>query len=140
MKTHLSRSLFSLKVNFACGQVYLRPHSSYLNSYAYASSFPLEIIFPQMFLQNKVLQYMIDYSFHDETTLAERAEELGKRAMELGLIPSFVIRYFSDTWQFYIPHENESDPLTPEEAYLQLKKLVELSDLEASEESKAIRH
>ncbi len=72
---------------------------------------------------------MSNYPFHNEITLAERAEELGKRAMKLGLIPSFVVRHFPDSRQFYIPHENQSDPLTPEEAYLQLKKLVELSGL-----------
>ena len=71
---------------------------------------------------------MSDRQFHDETSLAEQAEDLGKRAMKLGLIPSFVVRHFPDSWQFYIPNENESAPLTPEEAYLQLKKLVETSD------------
>ena len=65
--------------------------------------------------------------FKDEITLAEQAEELGKRAMKLGLIPSFVVRHFPDSWQFHIPNENQCDPLTPEEAYLKLKKLVESS-------------
>jgi hypothetical protein len=32
--------------------------------------------------------------FHDEFTLSETAVKLGKRAMDLGLIPSFVVRYF----------------------------------------------
>jgi hypothetical protein len=45
----------------------------------------------------------------------------------LGLIPSFVVRYFPDNRQYYIPNEKESEPLTPEEAYMQLKKLVEQS-------------
>ncbi|MBV9389801.1 MAG: hypothetical protein JOZ78_25540 [Chroococcidiopsidaceae cyanobacterium CP_BM_ER_R8_30] len=70
---------------------------------------------------------MTDHQFHDELTLAEQAEELGRRAMKLGLIPSFVVRHFPDSWQFYIPNETESEPLTPEEAYFQLKKLVESS-------------
>lgn len=68
---------------------------------------------------------MTKYQFHDEISLAETAEELGKKAMLLGLIPSFVVRFFPDSRQFYIPNENESEPLTPEEAYLRLKKLVE---------------
>ncbi|MBD1923872.1 hypothetical protein H6F77_22800 [Microcoleus sp. FACHB-831] len=68
---------------------------------------------------------MPKYQFHDEISLAETAEELGKKAMSLGLIPSFVVRFFPDSRQFYIPNENESEPLTPEEAYLRLKKLVE---------------
>lgn len=68
---------------------------------------------------------MTKYQFHDELSLAETAEELGKKAMSLGLIPSFVVRLFPDSRQFYIPNENESEPLTPEEAYLRLKKLVE---------------
>lgn len=68
---------------------------------------------------------MNEPQFHDEMSLSEAAEMYGKRAMQLGLIPSFVVRYFPDSQQFYIPNENESDPLTPEEAYMRLKKLVE---------------
>ncbi|HEY9690707.1 MAG TPA: hypothetical protein V6D15_00710 [Oculatellaceae cyanobacterium] len=70
---------------------------------------------------------MTNYEFHDELSLAETAEKLGKEAMKLGLIPSFVVRFFPDSSQFYIPNEKESEPLTPEEAYLQLKRLVEKS-------------
>lgn len=70
---------------------------------------------------------MSDPQFRDEITLAERAEELGRQAMKSGLIPSFVVRHFPDSWQFYIPNETESEPLTPEEAYLRLKKLIETS-------------
>lgn len=70
---------------------------------------------------------MSGYKFHDEYTLAETAEELAKKAMKLGLIPSFVVRFFPDSREYYIPDENQSDPLTPEEAYLRLKKLVEES-------------
>jgi hypothetical protein len=66
--------------------------------------------------------------FHDEFTLTETAAKLGKKAMDLGLIPSFVVRYYTDSQQFYIPDENQSEPLTPEQAYLRLKKLVEQSD------------
>jgi len=47
--------------------------------------------------------------------------------MDLGLIPSFVVRYFPDSQQFYIPDEKEGEPLSPEQAYLRLKKLVEQS-------------
>jgi hypothetical protein len=70
---------------------------------------------------------MNTYQFHDEYTLAQTAETLGKKALELGLIPSFVVRYFPDNRQYYIPNEKESEPLTPEEAYMRLKKLVEQS-------------
>ncbi len=70
---------------------------------------------------------MSKYEFHDEASLSEAAEALGKKAMQLGLIPSFVIRYFPDSRQFYIPNENESEPLTPEQAYLRLKKIIEKS-------------
>jgi hypothetical protein len=47
--------------------------------------------------------------------------------MDSGLIASFVVRYFPDSQQFYIPNENEAEPLTPEEAYMRLKKMVEQS-------------
>ena len=67
---------------------------------------------------------MSEHPFSDQLTLEEKAEALGKKAMELGLIPSFVVHFFPDIWQFYIPNEQESDPLTPEEAYLRLEKLV----------------
>ncbi|MBW4576024.1 MAG: hypothetical protein KME08_12155 [Aphanothece sp. CMT-3BRIN-NPC111] len=70
---------------------------------------------------------MSNYQFHDEYSLSETAEKLGKQAIGLGLIPSFVVRFFPDNRQFYIPNENESEPLTPEEAYMRLKKLVEES-------------
>ena len=65
------------------------------------------------------------YDFRDEYTLAETAENLAKKAVKLGFIQSFVLRVFADSWQFYIPKENESEPLTPEQAYLYLKRLVE---------------
>lgn len=67
------------------------------------------------------------YQFHNEYTLAETAEKLGKKALELGLIPSFVVRYFPDSRQYYIPNEKESEAFTPEEAYMRFKKLVEQS-------------
>ncbi|MDB9374931.1 hypothetical protein [Nodularia sphaerocarpa] len=70
---------------------------------------------------------MSAYQFHDEYTLAETAEELGKKALRLGLIPSFLVRHFPDSRQYYIPNEEESEPLTPEQAYLRFKKLVEES-------------
>jgi len=68
---------------------------------------------------------MSAYQFHDEYTLSETADNLGKKALDLGLIPSFVVRHFPDSRQYYIPNENESEPMTPEEAYMRLKKLVE---------------
>lgn len=64
--------------------------------------------------------------FNNEITLAEQAENLGRKAMKLGLIPSFVVRHFPDSWEFYIPDE-KSQSLTPEEAYLKLKKLIDKS-------------
>ncbi|MBH8565166.1 hypothetical protein I8748_23775 [Nostoc sp. CENA67] len=70
---------------------------------------------------------MTTYQFHDAYTLAETAEKLGKKALHLGLIPSFVVRYFPDSRQYYIPNEKECEPLTPEQAYMRFKKLVENS-------------
>jgi hypothetical protein len=71
---------------------------------------------------------MTKSEFHDEFTLTETAVKLGKKAMDLGLIPSFVVRYFPDSQQFYIPDEQADNPLTPEEAYMRLKKLVGQSE------------
>lgn len=68
---------------------------------------------------------MSEYKIHDEYSLAEAADKLGEKAMELGLIPSFVVRHFPDSRQYYIPNEKDCEPLTPEQAYMQLKKLVE---------------
>ncbi|ALF51933.1 hypothetical protein ACX27_02205 [Nostoc piscinale CENA21] len=65
------------------------------------------------------------YEFHDEYTLAETTDKLGQKALKLNLIPSFVVRYFADSRQYYIPNEQESQPLTPEQAYMRFKKLVE---------------
>ncbi|MEH2279452.1 MAG: hypothetical protein V7K40_32900 [Nostoc sp.] len=67
---------------------------------------------------------MAKQPFHDQLSLEEQAEKLGKQAISLGIIPSFVVHYFPDTWVFYIPNENQSEALTPEEAYLRLKQLV----------------
>lgn len=65
--------------------------------------------------------------YRSEQSLASAAEDLGKRALQLGLIHSFVVRHFADSSQFYIPDEHQ-EPLTPEMAYMQLKTLVEESD------------
>ncbi|MDJ0682751.1 MAG: hypothetical protein QNJ18_23175 [Xenococcaceae cyanobacterium MO_167.B52] len=65
------------------------------------------------------------YSFHDLLTLAEAAERLGKRAMELGLISSLTVHLFPDCWQFSLANGQKSELLTPEEAYLRFKKLVQ---------------
>jgi hypothetical protein len=67
---------------------------------------------------------MSEYHFHDGYTLAEVTDKLCKKAMHLGLIPSFVVRYFPDCRQYYIPNEIESEALTAEEAYMRLKKLL----------------
>ncbi|MEH1831489.1 MAG: hypothetical protein V7L29_05265 [Nostoc sp.] len=67
---------------------------------------------------------MAEHSFHDQLSLEEQTEKLAKQALTSGLIPSFVVHYFPDTWVFYIPNESQSQPLTPEEAYLRLKQLV----------------
>lgn len=64
--------------------------------------------------------------YHDELSLSDAAALLGKQALQMGLIHSFVVRYFADSSQFYIPDE-QHEPLTPEQAYLQLKALVERS-------------
>ncbi|MBD1913999.1 MULTISPECIES: hypothetical protein [unclassified Leptolyngbya] len=65
--------------------------------------------------------------YHDELSLVDTAEALGKKAVQLGLIHSFVVRHFADSSQFYIPDEHR-EPLTPEQAYMQFKTLVERSD------------
>lgn len=62
-----------------------------------------------------------------QIVLEEATEKLGKKAMELGLISNFVVRYFPDCWEFYIPNQNESNLFTPPEAYLYLKKLLGLN-------------
>lgn len=74
-------------------------------------------------------QDMPNAQFHNEFTLTETATKLGKEALDLGLIPSFVVRYYQDSQQFYISDQISNEPLTPEQAYLQLKKLVESSNL-----------
>lgn len=38
--------------------------------------------------------------FRNEITLVEQAEDLGRLALKLGLIPSFVVRHFPDNWSF----------------------------------------
>lgn len=65
--------------------------------------------------------------YHDELSLSDAAEDLGKQALQLGLIHTFVVRHFADTSQFYIPDEYH-EPLTPEQAYLQFQRLIEQSD------------
>ena len=62
--------------------------------------------------------------FTNEITLAAQAEKLGETTLMMGLIPSFVVRHFPDSWEFYVPDET-TQKLTPEEAYLHLKQLVE---------------
>ncbi len=71
---------------------------------------------------------MSQYQFHDGASLAEAAEQLGKKAVRLGLIHSLYIHYFADSSEFYIPNDQEGIALTPEEAYMQLKKLIEKAE------------
>ena len=63
--------------------------------------------------------------FHDGNSLADATDELGKKALKLGLIPSFTVRFFPDSREYFISHDDKSEALTPEEAYLRFKKLVE---------------
>jgi hypothetical protein len=62
--------------------------------------------------------------FTDEISLATQAENLGRKALTLGLIPSLPERHFPDSWEFYIPDET-ANSRSPEEAYLHLKQLVD---------------
>jgi len=62
--------------------------------------------------------------FHDEASLVKTAEALGKEALQRKLISSFVVHHFAESCQFYIPDESQP-ALTPEQAYLYLKKLTE---------------
>jgi hypothetical protein len=62
--------------------------------------------------------------FYDQSSLSDTVTDLGKQALSQGLIPSFVVRHFADSSQFYIPDEHH-EPLTPERAYMHLKALVE---------------
>jgi hypothetical protein len=68
--------------------------------------------------------------FKDESRLVEQTEILARRAMRLGLIPSFAVHYFPDKWQFHMPSV-EREVLTPLEAYQRLKGLVENSGMSA---------
>jgi hypothetical protein len=63
--------------------------------------------------------------FYDEASLSETAAKLGQKAIRAGLIPSFVVRYYPDSCQFFIPDERQSEPLTPEQAYMRLKRSLE---------------
>lgn len=70
---------------------------------------------------------MSEPHFHDEISLGEEAEKLAKKAMELKLIPGFVIHFYLDSWQFYLDNGEGAEPLTPEEAYFHFKNLLEKS-------------
>ncbi|MGB3755864.1 MAG: hypothetical protein WBA07_05750 [Rivularia sp. (in: cyanobacteria)] len=63
--------------------------------------------------------------FHDGNSLADVTDELGKQALKLGLIPSFTVRFFADSREYFIAHDEKSEALTPEEAYLHFKKLLD---------------
>ncbi|BAB76686.1 hypothetical protein ACN23B_25025 [Anabaena sp. FACHB-709] len=68
---------------------------------------------------------MSNYLFHDENTLAEKAEELGKKAVKLGIISSFIVHHYPDSQEFCLPEEDNSNILTAPEAYMKFKKLVD---------------
>ncbi|NJL83895.1 MAG: hypothetical protein HC890_14905 [Chloroflexaceae bacterium] len=63
-------------------------------------------------------------NFHDEISLAEAAESLAKQAMHQGMLNHFTIYFYPDSWQFHFSGKPEGELLTPEEAYLYLKKLL----------------
>ena len=63
--------------------------------------------------------------FHDQESLADTATQLGQQALAQGLLDSFVVHYFRDGRQFYIPNEQNTELLTPEEAYLYLQRMVD---------------
>ncbi|AFY44678.1 hypothetical protein [Nostoc sp. PCC 7107] len=42
---------------------------------------------------------MNTYKFHDEYTLAETADQLGKKVLKLNLIPSFIVHHLPDSRQ-----------------------------------------
>jgi hypothetical protein len=53
---------------------------------------------------------MKSYQFHDEYTLAETAEELGKKAVKLGLIPSLCVRIFPIADNSTFPTKTNPNP------------------------------
>ena len=65
-----------------------------------------------------------EYRFQDLLTLAEAAEKLVNRALELGLISRLTLHLFPDCWQLSLTNGQELELLTPEGAYLRFKKLV----------------
>lgn len=67
---------------------------------------------------------MVQQQFQSRLDLEEKAEALAKEAMQQGLIPSFIVHYFPDSWVFYISTV-DSSPFTPEEAYLHLKRMLQ---------------
>ena len=69
-----------------------------------------------------------EHRFHNIMTLAEEAERLGKIALKLGLISNLTVHLFPDCWQFFLSNGQESELLTPQEAYLRFKKLVDRSN------------
>lgn len=79
-----------------------------------------------MYTEKKgAVSFMSKFLFHDPDSLAEKAEELGKKAVKLGLVSSFSIRYYSDSQEFYLAEKDIPSALTAPEAYMKFKKLVE---------------
>jgi len=72
----------------------------------------------------KTIKKSQEYHFQDLMTLAEEAEKLGKKAMQLGLISSLTVYVFPDCWQFSFSNLQESKLLAPQEAYLRFRKLI----------------
>ncbi|NDJ16348.1 hypothetical protein [Myxacorys almedinensis] len=68
---------------------------------------------------------MNPHPYQNEETLAETVEELAKEALKRGLIPSYVVHHFPDNREFYIPNERECEPLSVEQAYLKMKRLLD---------------
>ncbi|MBO0349247.1 hypothetical protein J0895_09040 [Phormidium pseudopriestleyi FRX01] len=67
--------------------------------------------------------------FAEQNSLSDAVEELAETTVSLGVISSFMVHYQGQQRQFYLPSENDSQPLTAEEAYLRLKQLMEESGL-----------
>jgi hypothetical protein len=67
--------------------------------------------------------------FAEDNSLSDAVEELAETTVSLGVISSFMVSYQGQQRQFYLPHLSNAEPLTPEQAYLQLKQLMEESGL-----------
>lgn len=66
------------------------------------------------------------YSVHEQAHLIDAAERLGRKAIALGLIPSFTVQHFADNILFSVVDYPKL--LTPTEAYLCFQRLIEEFD------------